>query len=65
MEAGAQTEEGYSVTRITFRSGDSVLVIPAEVEDRLTQETGLRLVTHFIFQPNTNRRIIMPWSDPR
>ena len=60
IEAGALTEEGYSVTRIRFRSGDQLLVIPAKVDPQVTREAGIELVTHFLFQRRKTGKLWMP-----
>jgi len=56
VESGAQTDEGYSVTRLTFRGGDSMLIIPMPVEPEVTRETGVKMVSMFVFHPKTAAR---------
>ena len=60
VQAGALTEEGYSVTRMLFHSGDQLLVIPAKVDPEVRREAGIELVTHFIFQKAKARKIWIP-----
>jgi hypothetical protein len=63
VESGAQTQEGYGVTRMRFASGDSILIVPVPVDPAVTQETGVTMATMFVFQPRQGGRVWLPAHD--
>jgi len=60
VETGAQTEEGISIARMFFESTDQMLIVPMQVRPDIALETGVKLVTGFVFKKGKTGKIWIP-----